>query len=728
MQADAALPLDGSVDCETARARLAVWALGARTAALVALQLAGYAAFLVFQLGAASTLGAARYGALAHALAFGSFVALAGVFGSDRVLVRELAQRPFGEQRAAWVRAALAQRALLAFPAAALVGGVLARTASAAGLALPVVAFYVLQALDLASVFDTGRSAWLHVAGFAARNVLLLAMLGVATSSGALSPAAVAWLMVVANASFWLLQIVLAARRGWLVPGRAEWSLVARLLRLSWPLALASAGVQLYQQLPILVLGWVEAGATTGRYAIASQLVFALLGLIGLAYRLILPELAVLARESRVEAWRRAWSVSAAMLAASTAIALAAWGLGPAVVARVKPEYAAALESFRVLLLAVPVVACGSVFGNAFLALGEIRSFVIPIGCGAGASLIASLALIPSQGARGAAYALVLAQAVVVSASVVAFSRSRPGGVARGARVPAAAKRDVAPELGECRLVELDDANPNHRRHLARYAFAGRRLGAGLVVDAACGTGYGMRALADGDAARRVVGLDVSAAALAHARGGARGDAAQHHVAADVAALPLADRTVDALVSFETIEHVADAVSFLAEVTRVLKDDGTCVVSTPNRRFSSPWRARGSPRNPFHATEWFPEEFFTLLEEHFGRVERLGQVPIRALRWHAARCFARGWLDATFARPVHRAIANPSLRRTLRQVYRGLVGADPAIVGPGGPRLGRAVAPRELAVGALPPGSEPLVMVAVCSEPRRRPMVGKVDP
>ena len=93
MIASAGTTLDGARERASAHARLTVRALLSRTAALVALQLVGYGAFLLFQLSAARLLGASGYGALAHALAMGTFVALLGMFGSDRILVRELLSR-----------------------------------------------------------------------------------------------------------------------------------------------------------------------------------------------------------------------------------------------------------------------------------------------------------------------------------------------------------------------------------------------------------------------------------------------------------------------------------------------------------------------------------------------------------------------------------------------------------------------------------------------------------
>ena len=54
-------------------------------------------------------------------------------------------------------------------------------------------------------------------------------------------------------------------------------------------------------------------------------------------------------------------------------------------------------------------------------------------------------------------------------------------------------------------------------------------------------------------------------------------------VQASVTELPLADASVDLIVSFETIEHLAAQREMLAEFRRVLADDGVLVISSPNR-------------------------------------------------------------------------------------------------------------------------------------------------
>lgn len=59
-----------------------------------------------------------------------------------------------------------------------------------------------------------------------------------------------------------------------------------------------------------------------------------------------------------------------------------------------------------------------------------------------------------------------------------------------------------------------------------------------------------------------------------------------HAVAATLIALPFASRRFELVCAFDVVEHVADDARALAELTRVLKDDGTLVFSVPLHRAS----------------------------------------------------------------------------------------------------------------------------------------------
>jgi SAM-dependent methyltransferase len=160
--------------------------------------------------------------------------------------------------------------------------------------------------------------------------------------------------------------------------------------------------------------------------------------------------------------------------------------------------------------------------------------------------------------------------------------------------------------------------------HLKRYEFA-RRLCAGKrVLDAACGVGYGTAYLAE--AADTVVGVDVDETAVAYARERyARPNV--EYLAEDLLDLSLPDASFDAVVSFETIEHVPDQERYLAHVKRVLRPNGFYVVSTPRADVTNM-----QPENPFHETELSRADFERLLRKHFDDIELFGQRRLQTAR------------------------------------------------------------------------------------------------
>ncbi len=165
--------------------------------------------------------------------------------------------------------------------------------------------------------------------------------------------------------------------------------------------------------------------------------------------------------------------------------------------------------------------------------------------------------------------------------------------------------------------------------HLKRYEFALPYCRDAVVLDAGCGVGYGTAYLAR--EARRVVGVDVFADAIAYA---SRRYASENveFVVADVQQLPLPDATFDTVCSFEIVEHVADAERFVAELARVLKPGGTLVLSTP--RAEDP---AVRPDNPFHEREFDADELRALLSAQFVSVELFGQRRIETSRHRALR-------------------------------------------------------------------------------------------
>ena len=158
--------------------------------------------------------------------------------------------------------------------------------------------------------------------------------------------------------------------------------------------------------------------------------------------------------------------------------------------------------------------------------------------------------------------------------------------------------------------------------HWHRYHFAAP-LVAGLdVLDVACGEGYGSALLAS--RAARVIGADIAPSAVEHAREQYADRANLEFQQADCAALPFAEASFDAVVSFETIEHIAAHEAFLDEIRRVLRPDGLLILSCPNK---AEYTDRRGVTNEFHVRELYRPELEQLVAARFPHALWYGQRP-----------------------------------------------------------------------------------------------------
>lgn len=147
--------------------------------------------------------------------------------------------------------------------------------------------------------------------------------------------------------------------------------------------------------------------------------------------------------------------------------------------------------------------------------------------------------------------------------------------------------------------------------HRGRYWWAAQLLSGKSVLDAGCGTGYGLEILAAAGAAE-LTGVDLDAGAVAESR--ARGEGCGATVVqGDLQALMMPDDSFDAAVCFETIEHLESPERGLAELRRVVRPGGMIVVSSPNPDVYP-------PGNEHHRHELRPQELCDLVARHFGCV------------------------------------------------------------------------------------------------------------
>lgn len=151
--------------------------------------------------------------------------------------------------------------------------------------------------------------------------------------------------------------------------------------------------------------------------------------------------------------------------------------------------------------------------------------------------------------------------------------------------------------------------------HVVRYRAVEDLVKGKVVLDIASGSGYGSQILSK--TAKKVYGVEIDERSVAYA---------QEHFSSqnlefmqgDAIKIPLKDGSVDVVVTFETLEHIADYKQFIREIKRVLRPKGIAVISTPND-------TEFSEGNHFHLYEFNHTEFQKLLKANFSHTKEYFQ-------------------------------------------------------------------------------------------------------
>jgi SAM-dependent methyltransferase len=207
-------------------------------------------------------------------------------------------------------------------------------------------------------------------------------------------------------------------------------------------------------------------------------------------------------------------------------------------------------------------------------------------------------------------------------------------------------------------------------------AFEARRLPAGCrILDAPCGDGS-LAATLRG-AGYDAYGIDMNASGLA-LLGSAYSDVNLN------ARLPFADRSFEAALSVEGIEHLENRVGYVRELHRVLRPNGLLILTTPNIvslrsrvRFAGSGFFHGDSRplreaepGPFHhiGLGTFPDFRYILHTSGF-RLMRVSHTHIKPVSLLYSWMIPWMWLYTTAA---FRKEKDPAQRRANREIRAAL--------------------------------------------------------
>lgn len=158
--------------------------------------------------------------------------------------------------------------------------------------------------------------------------------------------------------------------------------------------------------------------------------------------------------------------------------------------------------------------------------------------------------------------------------------------------------------------------------HIERYKLATKLITPGsTVLDAACGYGYGTEMLSK--KASHAIGIDRDGV-INICKERYKTYQNLHFLVNDVRELGFKDSSIDSVVGMEMIEHIENPESFVNEANRVLKPNGSLLISTPNG--NNTLLPDGTAYNPHHITEYTKNQMEEMLNNSgFDILQTYGQ-------------------------------------------------------------------------------------------------------
>jgi 2-polyprenyl-3-methyl-5-hydroxy-6-metoxy-1,4-benzoquinol methylase len=204
--------------------------------------------------------------------------------------------------------------------------------------------------------------------------------------------------------------------------------------------------------------------------------------------------------------------------------------------------------------------------------------------------------------------------------------------------------RDVYERRAEEQYAEPWPFDPRERKFAYVWSLVEGQLPCEAFLDAGCGDGRYLAAVARARGAARIVGTDISERILGTARAAAA-PFEPELARANLESLPFGDAEFDLVLCSQVVEHLLDVDAGLRELARVLRPDGTLILTTDNAR-NLVTRALYLGRLRRQAGFDFPHRDFELSDiEQRVRSTGLDIVNAETFRFSAPRGVGQGLFD-----------------------------------------------------------------------------------
>jgi len=166
--------------------------------------------------------------------------------------------------------------------------------------------------------------------------------------------------------------------------------------------------------------------------------------------------------------------------------------------------------------------------------------------------------------------------------------------------------------------------------------------------------------------AGEVFGVDIDAAAVAHAKRRSAGTRNLHFVAADAMQLPFPDLSFDIIVCNHVYEHVNDAQALMGEIHRVLRETGVCYFAGGHSLQLI------EPHHRLPLLSWLPRPLASLVVRATGKGSAYAETFLAPWRMKSLfRRFSRAdWLTGAVIRDAARYELLPTRRPLLELLLK----------------------------------------------------------